>query len=140
MNSMKDKQEKLLLGFGFVLVFFCGFFSGFFYSEERINDQFNISIEEPSQNCVDLFNKEYSGYCPDERRQALELQTEKNNSPKNGDPKNAGGLFVGSRNSDVYHKPDCASAAKIKDENKIWFSSEEEAKSKGYRPSKSCFR
>lgn len=45
--------------------------------------------------------------------------------------------FVGSRNSDKYHLPDCQWAKRIKKENEIWFSSAEEAEKKGYKPS-SC--
>jgi len=46
--------------------------------------------------------------------------------------------FVGSKNSNKYHPPDCRWAKQIKPENQIWFSSHEEAKAKGYTPS-SCF-
>ncbi|MHB1334474.1 MAG: thermonuclease family protein [Candidatus Humimicrobiaceae bacterium] len=46
--------------------------------------------------------------------------------------------FVGSKNSDVYHYPDCVSAKKIKPENLIIFNSVEEAKAAGYRPCKNC--
>ncbi|PIP17341.1 MAG: hypothetical protein COX44_00435 [Candidatus Portnoybacteria bacterium CG23_combo_of_CG06-09_8_20_14_all_37_13] len=47
------------------------------------------------------------------------------------------GIFVGSRNSDKYHLPDCQWAKRIKKENEIWFKSEKEAQEKGYKPS-SC--
>lgn len=46
--------------------------------------------------------------------------------------------FVGSIKSDKYHKPGCKHAGSIKPENKITFSSIEEAKSKGYSPCKVC--
>ena len=42
------------------------------------------------------------------------------------------GKFVGSINSNKYHWPDCSFAKRIAEENQIWFSSEEEAKSAGY--------
>ncbi|MHB8278649.1 MAG: Ada metal-binding domain-containing protein [Candidatus Humimicrobiaceae bacterium] len=48
------------------------------------------------------------------------------------------GPFVGSVNSDVYHYPDCGSAKRIKEENRIWFSSSNEARAAGYRPCKTC--
>ena len=48
------------------------------------------------------------------------------------------GYFVGSKNSDVYHYPDCTSAKKIKPANLITFNSIEEAKAAGYRPCKNC--
>lgn len=44
------------------------------------------------------------------------------------------GIFVGSRNSNKYHLPDCQWAKRIKKENEIWFKSEKEAQEKGYQP------
>ena len=42
--------------------------------------------------------------------------------------------FVGSKNSNLYHLPSCASARRIKDANKRCFISAEDAVAKGYRP------
>lgn len=47
-------------------------------------------------------------------------------------------LLVGSKNSDKYHFPWCSGALRIKDENKIYFSSQEEAKKFGYKPASNC--
>ncbi len=47
-------------------------------------------------------------------------------------------LLVGSKNSDKYHLPSCQWAARIKTENRVCFSSEEDAKNKGYVPAKCC--
>lgn len=44
------------------------------------------------------------------------------------------GMLVGSINSDKYHWPNCPSAKKITPENQIWFSSEQEAQTAGYKP------
>lgn len=46
--------------------------------------------------------------------------------------------FVGSKNSNKYHFPDCSYAKRIKPENIVCFSSEEEAKNKGYVPAGCC--
>ena len=46
--------------------------------------------------------------------------------------------FVGSKNSDKYHYPWCSGAKRIKEENKVWFSSREEAKAAGYVPAGNC--
>ena len=48
-------------------------------------------------------------------------------------------LFVGSVNSNLYHHKDCSSASRIKLENQLWFSTQEEAEAAGYSPSK-CTR
>lgn len=47
-------------------------------------------------------------------------------------------IYVGSKNSDKYHLPDCPGALRIKEENKIWFSSKEEAENLGYGPATNC--
>jgi len=48
------------------------------------------------------------------------------------------GRFVGSRGSNVYHYPSCHHAKRIKPENRIYFSSSQDARAKGYRPCKVC--
>jgi len=46
--------------------------------------------------------------------------------------------YVASKSGSVYHFPWCSGAQRIKEENKIWFSSKEEAQSAGYRPATNC--
>lgn len=48
-------------------------------------------------------------------------------------------VFVGSINSNKYHLPDCQWAKRIKEENRIWFESVEDAETKGYVPA-SCIK
>jgi hypothetical protein len=47
-------------------------------------------------------------------------------------------LYVGSKNSDKLHFPWCPGAQRIKEENKIWFSSLEKAEAAGYQPAGNC--
>lgn len=47
-------------------------------------------------------------------------------------------LFVGSRNSTLYHLPTCAPAKRIKEANRVCFASQKEAEAKGYKPG--CLR
>jgi hypothetical protein len=47
-------------------------------------------------------------------------------------------LYVGSKNSDKYHLPDCTSAKKIKKENRVYFLDVWEAREAGYSPCKAC--
>lgn len=46
--------------------------------------------------------------------------------------------LVGSKNSDKYHQPSCQWAERIKPENRVCFSSVEDAQAKGYQPAKCC--
>ena len=50
----------------------------------------------------------------------------------------APGRVVGSLKGSVYHLPWCAGASRIKEENRRWFSSVEEAERAGYRPAANC--
>ncbi|MEX0931361.1 MAG: hypothetical protein WDZ88_01280 [Candidatus Paceibacterota bacterium] len=48
------------------------------------------------------------------------------------------GEYVGSKNGSKYHLPWCPGAGQINDENKVWFSSKEDAESRGYTPALNC--
>ncbi len=48
------------------------------------------------------------------------------------------GTFVGSRSGKAYHYPWCPGAKRIKEENKVWFHTKEEAVGKGYHPAANC--
>ena len=45
---------------------------------------------------------------------------------------------VTSKNSDKYHYTWCAGAKRIKEENKVWFNSSQEAESRGYTLAGNC--
>jgi len=59
-------------------------------------------------------------------------------SSQNPKTESAQNLFVASRNGQVYHFPWCAGAQRIKEENKIFFNSREEAEKAGLRPAANC--
>lgn len=48
------------------------------------------------------------------------------------------GRYVASKNGSAYHLPSCSGAQRIKEENKIWFSTKQEAEALGYRPAGNC--
>ena len=48
------------------------------------------------------------------------------------------GKYVASKNGTAYHLPWCSGALKIKEENKIWFDTKEEAEKRGYKPAGNC--
>lgn len=48
------------------------------------------------------------------------------------------GQFVASKNGTKYYFPWCSGANRIKEENKVWFSSVDEAKRAGYSPASTC--
>ena len=48
------------------------------------------------------------------------------------------GKYVASRRGTSYHYPWCSGAKQIKEENKIYFNTKEEAEKAGYRPAGNC--
>lgn len=46
--------------------------------------------------------------------------------------------FVASLSGTKYHLPNCVGAKQIKEENKIWFATQEEAHIAGYEPATNC--
>ncbi|OHA09283.1 MAG: hypothetical protein A3B37_03905 [Candidatus Sungbacteria bacterium RIFCSPLOWO2_01_FULL_59_16] len=48
------------------------------------------------------------------------------------------GTYVASRNGSAFHLPSCSGAKQIKDENKVWFQTKEDAVRAGYRPAANC--
>lgn len=58
-------------------------------------------------------------------------------TPLSTDNASPGG-YVASKNGSKYHLPWCAGAKQMKEENKIWFVSKEEAEAAGYTPAANC--
>lgn len=48
------------------------------------------------------------------------------------------GKYVASKNGTKYYLPTCSGAKRIKDENKVWFATVEEARASGRTPSSAC--
>jgi len=48
------------------------------------------------------------------------------------------GKYVASKSGKNYHYPWCSGALRIKDVNKIWFQTKEEAEKAGYKPAGNC--
>ncbi|MDB4992261.1 MAG: protein of unknown function with transrane region [Parcubacteria group bacterium] len=51
---------------------------------------------------------------------------------------NTAGTYVASKTGTKYYLPSCATAKRIKDENKVWFNTKAEAEAKGYGPASNC--
>ncbi len=48
------------------------------------------------------------------------------------------GNFLASINGKAYYPKDCAAANRIKEENRIWFNTKEEAEAQGYKLAQNC--
>jgi len=133
-NFLKNNQEKIFLLIGFIFVFFTGVFSSYFYFQEQ-DDRNSITIEDASQDCQDLF-KENSAqkYITSNNSNSSSQVKGEQSKLNNPNPQNKTGAFVASKNSKIYHLPSCQYVKRIKEENKIYFKSAEEAREKGFSP------
>ena len=48
------------------------------------------------------------------------------------------GTYVASKSGTKYHLPGCSGAKRIKEENKVWFDTKEQAAAAGYTPASNC--
>lgn len=53
-------------------------------------------------------------------------------------PDFAQGNFVASSKGSAYHLPNCPGAKHIREENRLWFETAEDARAAGYRPAGNC--
>ena len=47
-------------------------------------------------------------------------------------------VYVASKNGTKFYLPSCGTVSRIKEENKVWFATKEEALAAGYEPSATC--
>ena len=55
-----------------------------------------------------------------------------------GTAKKTGLTFVGSKDSNRYHRPTCPYASNIPSNKQIWFKTKAEAEKRGYKPCEKC--
>lgn len=53
-------------------------------------------------------------------------------------PATQGGGYVASKSGTKYHLPWCPGAQSMREENKIWFATKEDAERAGYKPASNC--
>ena len=121
-------EAKLALFVGFILVASISFQAG--YLEGGKNQKKPIIIEKPIESLVTNQN------LPEGQILTPEATNDANSS--NTQTKDC--AFVGSKNSNKYHLPTCRYAKNIDPKNLVCFSSQDEAKSKGYLPDKNCVK
>ena len=59
-------------------------------------------------------------------------------SQSSSSSKSSSGSYIGNKNSKVFHYPSCSDVGRMKDKNKVYFSSRDEAVSRGYKSCGHC--
>lgn len=86
----------------------------------------------PSANKIDLTTYRDGIYLPVRTEEIKEVST--------ANIKISDNTVIASRNSELYHKPDCKYIKNIKEENAVIFEDKEEAERMGYIPHQFCVR
>ncbi|MBW6441105.1 hypothetical protein K0B03_03680 [Patescibacteria group bacterium] len=124
MNFIETQGEKIFLFIGFLLVLITGFFSGYLFSQEQTEKQ-EIVIENPNLSCTEFISSQ-----PEITLGSL---IKRGDEQEVSNSEQIMGSFVASKNSTIYHKADCTIVKRIKDENRIFFSSAKEAEDRGFK-------
>ncbi|MDD3486821.1 MAG: Ada metal-binding domain-containing protein [Candidatus Moranbacteria bacterium] len=133
-------EQKILVIFGIILIAAISYEAGFL--EGRKNQEEPVVINQIASDNSENENiqKENSIPADDNNPKTGQTNSQTTGSPAGQTTEKQDCAFVASKTSDKYHLPTCAWAKKIKPENRICFSSKEEAESKGYKPAKCCIK
>jgi len=115
-------------------------------SADLKNDENLLIIR--SEDIARIFRKEFENLWNGQKVDAYEYKdkTRMEKVPETGfitvipliAKSGAGAAYIANKNSKKFHRPDCRWAVKIKPENRIDFSTKQEAIDKGYAPCKVC--
>ncbi|MDI6778334.1 MAG: hypothetical protein QMD77_04020 [Patescibacteria group bacterium] len=126
--------EKIILIVGIILIAGISFEAG--YLKGQKNQKGSVIVSQPACAPCPKFEEGNSANATDNNPQ----QGNQNKTNTQLNTENQKCVFVASKNSNKYHLPTCQWATKIKPENKICFSSKEEAVSRGYQAAKCCIK
>ncbi len=136
--------DRIILAIGVILITGISFEAGFLKGQK--NQQSSIVVNQPASSA----DRPACAPCSKELTNENELKTNagmsnstkstENISPNTAISDNKTCAYVASKNSNKYHLSTCQWAQKIKPENKICFSSADEAQKRGYQPAKCCIK
>lgn len=136
----KAHEQKVLIILAILLSCLVSFQLGenhaIFVQNSDIKINISASAANPKEDKIITINKalERAGGVPLVQNGTNTAQVE--NTPPNA----PACMFVASKSSNKYHLPTCPYASKIKKENQICFSSEEQALQKGFQKAKCCHK
>lgn len=113
-------------------------------TDQNINSNFSISLPTNfTEETANGYKESSSASSSNASSRNPENSSSKNSTSKeeiSRDSPSLSNQYFGSKNSTVYHIPNCSSAKKIKEENLIIFEDISEAERRGYRPCARCLK
>jgi len=129
-NIWLKYEEKIILAIGIMLIAGIAFEAGFLQGEKNKKESVVVNKVAASSECAANEAANNTNNQPAEKPPAQNTAvTDTKNCP-----------YVASKNSNKYHLASCQFAAKIKPENKICFSSADEAQKRGFQGAKCCIK
>jgi hypothetical protein len=123
-------ENKIIFILGLVLVAVLSFEAGVMKGKNMQQNQVVVN-QNAARDCkIDSQSAPEGQNLP---QKATDISSGTNNQPSNC-------AFVGSKNSNKYHLPACRWAKQIKPENRVCFSSIDDAVKRGYLPDKNCIK
>lgn len=128
-EKFKNREKDIFISILIILTGFLGFGIG------RLSKIFENKTPVKIQNSGSLINTA-------NEFQNLKNNNEKNNALKEKMPFKTSGqndkIYVASKKGTKYYFAWCDGVKRIKEENKIWFNTKEEAEKRGLAPAKNC--
>ncbi len=138
----KDNEADIILVVGIVLISLMSFGGGWLMGINSVLPQTtaneDIKIEEILPDSLTASTSEAVETMQDEeiKNPTEEITTNSTQAIQTADQGEK--QIVASKNGEAYYYIWCSGAKRIKEENKVYFSSKEEAEKAGYRPAKTC--
>ena len=132
-----ENEQKIILTIGIILIAAISFEAGFLRGQK--NKQEPVIVNKAAPIDIASANTDQS------KTDGKNIKT----TPANSKPASTAPVatadnqkcaFVASKNSDKFHIPTCRYAQNIKPENRVCFSSKEEAVSRGFQGAKCCVK
>ena len=135
-------EKKIVLAVGMIFIAAVAFEAGYLHGQKNKQEPVMINKIANSDECS--ANVQANSVVANSNSSLGDSTTAQSDNPARiASQSDAGGqkcAFVASKNSNKYHLATCQWAQKIKPENKICFSSAEEAQKRGYQGAKCCIK
>ena len=130
-------EQKIVLAIGIILVAAISFEAGFLHGQKNKQEPVIVNKATAVETASAKTSQDQTNAGNTKTTPADSKTVSVENTATDSTQKCA---FVASKNSNKYHLPTCRYAQNIKPENKVCFSSKEEAESRGYQGAKCCIK